>query len=141
MANGGIGNKCIILVAILIVIILLCENGKLKMENFEECPDLSPQEFEQLLKSKDIVLAKFYAPWCPHCTKLTGTMNELHSKYADDPKVGVAKVNADKHRDAADKYQVRGFPTIKVFKGGKEAADHQGSRDVKGFSASIEKQR
>ena len=46
-------------------------------------------------------------------------MDELASKFASDPQVGVAKVNVDKHRDVGDKYGVKGFPTIKLFKNGK----------------------
>ena len=51
MANGGIGNKCMILVCILIVIILLCENGKLNMENLEgACDDLDPKPISKVTR-------------------------------------------------------------------------------------------
>jgi protein disulfide-isomerase A6 len=83
-----------------------------------------------VLDAEKNVFVKFYAPWCGHCTRMAPAWDELAAKNTDDSVV-IAKLNADAHGSLAQKFGVRGFPTIKLFtktnKGGK---DFQGARDV-----------
>jgi len=71
-------------------------------------------------------LIKFYAPWCGHCKRLAPTWDEL-AKSASG--FGVAKVDCTEHRDLCSKFEVRGYPTIKLFVDGKHSEDYRGARD------------
>ncbi|KAL2941139.1 putative protein disulfide-isomerase A6 [Bienertia sinuspersici] len=77
---------------------------------------LSPDNFEDVVmdKSKD-VLVEFYAPWCGHCKSLAPIYEKVASAYKSEEDVVIANLDADKHRDLAEKYGISGFPTLKFF--------------------------
>ena len=78
--------------------------------------ELNSENFEELvLKSETPVLVDFWAPWCGPCRLLTPTLEKL----ADETEsVVVAKLNVDENQLLAAKYQVRGIPTLILFKDG-----------------------
>ena len=78
--------------------------------------ELNSENFEELvLKSETPVLVDFWAPWCGPCRMLAPTLEKL----ADETEsVIVAKLNVDDSKLLAAKYQVRGIPTLILFKDG-----------------------
>lgn len=92
-----------------------------------------------VLKDKGIVFVEFYAPWCGHCKSLT-------PEYEKAAKVlgGVVKVvavDATAHESLAQKYQIKGFPTIKVFGADKKApTDFEGQRTADAIISEAMKQ-
>lgn len=78
--------------------------------------ELNSENFEELvLKSETPVLVDFWAPWCGPCRMLAPTLEKL----ADETEsVVVAKLNVDENQSLAAKYQVRGIPTLILFKDG-----------------------
>jgi len=64
-------------------------------------------------------LVDFYAPWCGHCKKLEPAYSEAAATLAalDEP-LYIAKLDATEHKEAAGKFEIRGFPTLKLFKDG-----------------------
>ena len=48
------------------------------------------------MKSEDLWLVEFYAPWCGHCKKLEPKWKELAKMY--EGKIKFGKVNVDKHK-------------------------------------------
>jgi len=80
-----------------------------------------------VLDFKGVAIVEFYAPWCGHCKNL-----EPEYKKAGAIMNGVVKVvavDATVAQSLAQKYQVQGYPTLKMFGANKKApTDFQGER-------------
>ncbi|EXC13336.1 Protein disulfide isomerase-like 2-2 [Morus notabilis] len=87
---------------------------------------LTPHDFDEIvLNNEKDVLVEFYAPWCGHCKSLAPIYEKVASAF---------KLDADKHRDLAEKYGVSGYPTLKFFpKSNKAREDYDGGRDLDDF--------
>lgn len=83
----------------------------------ENVKNFTDNNFEvDVLKSGDPVLVDFWAEWCGPCKRLAPTVDALAAEYAG--KVTVGKLNVDENPNISFKYQVRGIPTLLLFKGG-----------------------
>ena len=71
---------------------------------------------DSVLKSAPPVLVDFWAEWCGPCKRLGPTVDALAAEYAG--KVTVGKLNIDENQKIPETYQIRGIPTILIFKGG-----------------------
>merc|ERR1711963_588453 len=77
--------------------------------------------FETVVSRFPSVMVKFYAPWCGHCQKLAPAFEKAArklKKLAPSEKGGarLAKVDATIETKLAEKFEVRGYPTLLVFK-------------------------
>ncbi|KAK4848103.1 hypothetical protein QYF36_009378 [Acer negundo] len=88
-------------------------------------------------ETKD-VLVEFYAPWCGHCKSLAPTYEKVATAFNSEEEVVIANLDADKHKDLAEKYGVSGYPTLKFFpKSNKAGEDYDGGRDLDDFVSFI----
>jgi thioredoxin len=71
---------------------------------------------ETVLKSGATVLVDFWAEWCGPCKRLAPTVDALAADYQG--KITFGKLNIDENPHVPEKYQVRGIPTLLLFKGG-----------------------
>src|SRR3977135_774982 len=65
------------------------------------------------------VMVDFWAEWCRPCLMLAPTVAEIATAYAG--KIKVVKLNVDENSNSAGKFNIRGIPTLLIFKGGQVA--------------------
>jgi thioredoxin 1 len=92
----------------------------------ESIKHISDASFDQdVTKSDKPVLLDFWAEWCGPCKMIAPILDEVSKEYAD--KVSVAKLNVDDNQGTAAKFQVRGIPTLMLFKDGAVVATKIGA--------------
>ncbi|RAL38741.1 hypothetical protein DM860_013422 [Cuscuta australis] len=78
--------------------------------------ELDDSNFEAAISKFDHVFVDFYAPWCGHCQRLAPELDKAAPVIAElKQSIVIAKVNADKYRVLASKYDIDGYPTLKMF--------------------------
>ncbi|WP_397363027.1 thioredoxin [Olleya sp. R77988] len=75
-------------------------------------------KFSELINKDTPVLVDFFATWCGPCKTLGPILKEVKDDLGDD--VFIIKIDVDKNQSLAAKYQVRGVPTMLLFKNGKQ---------------------
>jgi len=90
---------------------------------------LTDQNFDSLTQatsgSSGDWLIEFYAPWCGHCKQLVPIWEQVGHELLG--KVSVAKVDATQSTYTAKRFDIKGYPTIKLLSGGL-VYDYSGQR-------------
>ena len=89
------------------------------------------------------IIFQFYAPWCGQCKKLEPIYEQLAQKYADDPSVVIAKLDAT--QNDVDGIEIRSYPSIYFFPANKKrvkgAKKFEGARDLDSLYKYVQKRR
>ena len=85
------------------------------------------QSFNRLINDKNPVLVDFSAEWCGPCKMLAPILKDVKKELGDDIKI--IKIDVDKNQMLSSKFQVRGVPTMILFKNGKQLWRQSGVMD------------
>lgn len=79
--------------------------------------NVTDETFEQeVLQATAPVLVDFWAPWCGPCKMIAPLLEELSEKYGEQIKI--CKVDVDANKETPAKFNIRGIPTLTIFKNG-----------------------
>ena len=91
----------------------------------------------EVLQSADTVMVDFWAPWCGACKNVAPVLEELAATYQG--KIRIVKMNVVENPETTDAYEIRGLPTLIIFKNGQPADKLSGARPKSPLIELIEK--
>lgn len=74
--------------------------------------------YQDLVNDEVPTLVDFTASWCGPCKMQSPELQKLANEYGD--RLKIIKIDVDKNPAVADANQVRGVPTLILYKGGKQ---------------------
>ena len=100
--------------------------------------DVSDSSFEnEVLSSGKPVLVDFWAEWCAPCRMLAPTVAAVAEHFGES--ATVVKLNVDDNPSTAQRYGIKGIPTLILFRDGKEVERVVGATSKESIMKMIEK--
>jgi len=104
----------------------------------ENVSTVTDSTFEkEVLQSSKPVLVDFWAEWCAPCRMLAPTIDAIAEQFGES--AGVVKVNVDDNTSTAQRYGIKGIPTLILFSAGKEVERVVGATSKDSISRMIQK--
>ena len=75
---------------------------------------VTDESFDQVLKSNNLVLIDFWAPWCAPCLKVSPILDEISEEHS----LCVGKLNVDENPIKSQEYLATSIPYMVLFKSG-----------------------
>lgn len=86
------------------------------------------QKFQELINSERPVLIDFFATWCQPCKVQSSVLNSVKENVGESARI--VKIDVDQFSSIAAQYDVRGVPTLAIFKNGQLLWKESGVHDV-----------
>ena len=80
---------------------------------------------EDVINSELPVLVDFWAEWCGPCKMIAPVIDAIAEEY--DGRLRVVKLDVDANNETPPKFNVRGIPTLIIFKNGQAVGDKVGA--------------
>ena len=104
----------------------------------EKITTLTDTNFDQsVIKASQPVLVDFWAEWCAPCRMLAPTVAAVAEHYGET--ASVVKLNVDDNPSTAQRYGIKGIPTLILFRDGKEVERVVGATSKESIMKMIEK--
>ena len=137
---------CVLVIAIIVAVVVVISrnrnlvapvpNNLVTVEGFQD-DDIQVNSIEQLTPSSDeIIVALFYTDWCGYCKRFKPKFYSLLQKIEEinnnrsEGRVSLKAINCEVHKDICNKNEIRGYPTLKVFRPSTIDANPNGEEDV-----------
>jgi len=85
---------------------------------------VTDESFDNVLKSHDLVLIDFWAPWCGPCKKVSPILDEI----SEERGLWVGKLNVDENPIKSAEYAITSIPYMVLFKSGKPVKSITGAK-------------
>jgi thioredoxin 1 len=92
-------------------------------------------KFSELINQEKPVLVDFFAEWCGPCKMMSPILKEVKDTLGDQ--IAIIKIDVDKNQSLAAKYEVRGVPTLVLYKEGKQVWRKSGMVQKRDLVATI----
>lgn len=117
----------------IVVLLYSCSFGHAEIKEEDSVWVLNEANFQDAFLQQAEILVEFYAPWCGHCKKLAPEYAKAAKRLKDrTPPIHIAKVDGTENKNLSEKYDVKGYPTLKYFIGSKPV-DYTGGRTEDGI--------
>ncbi len=104
----------------------------------EKVQTFTDENFDStVVEAERPVLVEFWAEWCGPCRQMAPAVEALASDY--DGKVTVGKLNVDEHPNVAQRFSIRGIPTLLLFNGGEVVDQLVGVADDSKLKSMLDK--
>lgn len=100
--------------------------------------ELTDKNFEETLKKGGILIIDFWAAWCGPCRAFAPTFEAAAGKHQD---ITFAKVNTDVEQGLAQAFEIRGIPTLAIFRDGILLGQNSGALPAAALEQVIEQVR
>ena len=101
--------------------------------------ELTDSNFDVSIKSSNVIMVKFFAPWCGHCKTLAPEYERAAEMIKSQGKSYVlAELDATVHTKAAQRHHVQGYPTVLLFLNG-QPMKYEGERKAESIVQFIDR--
>lgn len=97
----------------------------------------SRMKFSEVINQEKPVLVDFFAEWCGPCKMMSPILKEVKDELKE--KIAILKIDVDKNQALASKYQVRGVPTLVLYKERKQVWRQSGMVQKRELIATIKR--
>ena len=93
-------------------------------------------DYNDVIKSSEVVMVEFFASWCPHCQRMMPVVEQIKELLTGQ--VDIYQFDIDKNTEAAQEVGAESVPTFIIYKNGKEVWRESGEMDGQVLLSKIE---